>query len=539
MSRQNLRARSWRTAALGLALVLVFGACGQAAPGGTAATSAGPSQAVPKKGGTLTIVQPAEPFSFDSRIDPKMEGIEVVMNVLDPLINFDPATRKLVPSLAKSWTAAPDGLRYEFNLREGVKFSDGTPFSAADVLFTFDFLTGKQKGGAYVSQFEPFIDSVTSPDPSRIVIAMKRPFTDFPELLARLWATRILSKAAVEKAGKDFGTTTTLGTGPFMIKEWIKGDSVTLVRNPNYWGQAAYLDEVVYRRIPDGSARLIQAKSGQADIVYQPPLDQLAQAASDAKLSILSVEGNPIVFMRFNTSSPLFKDLKARQAVLYALDADKIRSAAYGDNATTARDFLPPWHWASDKDFSGLRPDADRAKTSLSAAGFTAAAPMTFNLTMNNESEFTQLGTLIQGQLKAFGIQANLKPLDPATLNDLELKKPAEYQASISRFLLPTGVTDDYMFKQYAGAGPLNRTYLNQPGGLQMPEIGKLLDEARVAPDRDSSKKLYRQVVDKLAQISIALPIAFKKNVNVINKRVHDLYVQGTDAELLREVWVD
>lgn len=524
---------------LSTTFVLVLAACAAPAPPGTSPTQAKSNQTTPKQGGTLTIVQPAEPFSFDSRVDPKMEGIEVIMNVLDPLINFDPATGELVPALAESWKVSPDGMEYEFVLRKGVTFSDGSSFDADDVLFTFDFLTGKREGGAYVAQFQPFIQSVTAPDPYRVVIKMKRPFTDFPELLARLWACRILSSEAVENAGKDYGKTTAVGTGPFMIKEWVKGDHVTIVRNPNYWGRPAYLDEVVYRRVPDGTARLIQAKSGQADVVYQPPLDQLDQALNDPKLSVVAVEGNPIVFLRFNTASEPFNNPKARQAVFYAIDRDAIRKSAYGEYATTAIDFLPPWHWAHDPKYARIETNVQRARAALNEVGYGPERPLRFDLTMNNESEYVQLGTLIQAQLKAVGIEVNLKPLDPATLNELEQTRPDEYDATISRFLLPTGVTDDYMWKQYGAKGPLNRTYLNQKGGLQDPTLERLLDDARVAPTREAARQLYRQVVDKLVDHAVTIPIAFKKNVNVISKRVHNLYVQRTDAELLHDVWVE
>lgn len=532
MSR-NPRQRPGRrlTASLSVALIVAI-----LTPFASLSTRA---QEEPKKGGTLTIVQPAEPFSFDSRIDPKMEGIEVVMNVQDPLVSFDPATGELVPGLAESWTVSEDGLQYAFALRQNVQFSDGSPFSADDVLFTFDFLTGAREGGAYVSQFQPFIENVTAPDANSVLVTMKQPFPDFLNLVSRLWATRILSQEAVEAAGDNYGVDMGIGTGPFMIEEWVKGDRVTIVRNPTYWGEPAYLDEVIYQRVPDASTRLIQAKSGQADVVYQPPLDQLAVVEGDQNLQVVSVPGNPIVFLRFNTSSAPFSDLRARQAVFYAMNVDALRQAMYGDYAATAVDFLPAWHWAHDPAYAGITHDVERAKALLAEVGFTADAPLTFDLTMNNESEYVQLGTLIQAQLKEAGIEVDLKPLDPATLTELETSKPDEYDATVGRFLLPTGVTDDYMFKQYGASGPLNRTYLNQPNGYQDPEIERLMNEARITQDPEAAKALYRQAIDLIVAGAVTVPIAFKNNVDIVSTRVHDLHVLGTDAELLHKVWVE
>lgn len=530
----SIRSARWTSIAIATALFAVA-ACGSDQEAPSENTGAGG----PQQGGTLTIVQPAEPFNFDSRVDPKMEGIQVLMNVQDPLINFDPETGELVPGLAESWDVSSDGLEYTFELRQDVEFTDGTPFDAEDVIFTFEFLTGEREGGAYVSQFEPFIESVTATDPHTVVVTMAEPFTDFPELLARLWACRILSKDAVEAAGDDYGAETAVGTGPFMIEEWVKGDYVTMIRNPDYWGEPAYLDKVVYNRVPDGAARLVQARAGQADVVYQPPLDQLDEALDDPALSIESAAGNPIVFLRFNTAAEPFDNTDARRAVFHAIDRDQIRESAYGEYATTANDYIRPGHWAADPEYDGIETNTEKAVAALEAGGYDESNPLTFDLTMNNESEYTQLGTLIQAQLKEIGIEVNLRPLDPATLSELEATNPDEYDATVSRFILPTGVTDDYMSKQYAGDGVLNRTYLNQEGGLQLPELDNLIHEARVTQEQQEAKQLYREAVDMLVDNAVALPIAFKNNVNVVNKRVHDMHVQGTDAQLLSKVWVE
>jgi peptide/nickel transport system substrate-binding protein len=537
--------RNWRTARwIGtiLAALLAMAACSPAGPTASGAPAASASAATPKQGGTLTIVQPAEPINFDSRTGSNAEGIWVAFNVEDPLINFEPSTGKLVPALAESWKVSADGKQYDFTLRKGVKFSDGSPFTADDVIFTFDFLTGKRPGGQYVGQFGPFVESVTSPDPYSVVVKLTQPWVIFPELLARGWMCRILSKTAVEKAGKDYGVASLVGTGPFMLKEWIKGDHHTMVRNPNYWGTPTYLDEVIYRKVADGAARLIQIKSGQADVVYQPPLDQLDAVLSDPKLNVVAVEGNPLVFFRMNTAvtpANVFSDLNARLAVFNAIDRDQLRKTAFGNYASTAGDFMPPWHWASDPSYTGIQTNVEKAKAALTAGGFTASKPLTFDLTFYNESEYTQLGTLIQAQLKAVGIQVNLKPLDPATLDAMELANPPTFQASVTRRLYPIGTIEDYIWTPFAGNALGNRSQLNRPGGYQKPEIDSLISAARGAPDQASAKKLWRQVVDLLVGAAVVVPIAFKKNVDVVSKRVHNMVVLGTDAQLLREVWVE
>jgi len=494
----------------------------------------GARTATPRQGGTLTIVQPADPTHFNEQGDPFSGGIEVISNVQDGLLTFDPATQAIVPGLAKSYSISPDGLTYSFVLRDGVKFSDGTPLSADDVVFTFSYLTGERPGSLYVGQFKPFIDSVTAPEPNRVVIKMKRPFNDFATLLAGAWEARIMSKSAVETAGKDYGQTTTIGTGPFVLKEWVKGDHVTMVRNPAYWGRRPYLDQVIYRTVPDDTARLIQAKSGQADVVYQPPLDQLDQAVHDPGLRVLAAQGTAIFFLRLDTASKPFSDLKTRQIVFYGTDRDAIRKSTFGDYATTATDLFPSWHWAY-APMTGWH-DPAKAKALLQEAGYTAQHPLAFDLAMFNQPVFTEIGTLVQAQMKVIGVQVNLRPLDPATLDQLTIKKA--YQAMVTREGYPMGLSDDYIWKQYSGSGNDNRTYLNMPGGVQAPEIERLIDAARGAKDRTAAKGLYRQVATMVVANAVEVTIGFPKNVDVVSTRVQNWHVGGTVLELLRDVSV-
>jgi ABC-type transport system substrate-binding protein len=155
---------------------------------------------------------------------------------------------------------------------------------------------------------------------------------------------------------------------------------------------------------------------------------------------------------------------------------------------------------------------------------------------MFNQPVFTQIGTLVQAQMKAIGVQVNLRPLDPATLDQLTIKK--EYQSMVTREGYPMGLSDDYIWKQYSGTGNDNRTYLNMPDGLQVPELERLIDAARGAKDRASAKALYRQVASLIVANAVEVTIGFPKNVDVVSTRVQNWYVGGTVLELLRDVWV-
>src|SRR5690606_32195399 len=143
---------------------------------------------------------------LDSRVDPKLEGIVVVAQVQEGLLDKDLATGVFRGGLAESWDVSEDGRDYTFHLREGVTFHDGTEFTSEDVLFTFEFLTGAREGSIYVSQYAPQIESIEAPDPYTFIVRLHEPWEDFESLLVHHWATKILSKDAVEAGGAEYGS---------------------------------------------------------------------------------------------------------------------------------------------------------------------------------------------------------------------------------------------------------------------------------------------------------------------------------------------
>ncbi|HBY99197.1 MAG TPA: hypothetical protein DEP84_35505 [Chloroflexi bacterium] len=491
----------------------------------------------PKQGGTLTIAQPLEPFTLDSRVDPKVEGIVALAQIMEGLIGKDLKTGKTIPVLAESMEVSPDGTTYTFKLRKGIKFHDGTEFDSEDVLFTFEFLTGARKGSIYAPQYQPNIKSIEAPDKYTFVVTLNTPWEDFESLLINHWATKILSKEAVEKAGDTYGQNGAVGTGPFMFKEWVKGDHVTLVRNPDYWQEGLpNVDSVVYQRVPDGPVRIVNVKSGDADIAFQPPLDQLTQVAQDPALQVICAPGNPQVFITFNTSVPPFDNKAARQAIAYALDRQQLVQSVYGDYAEVAVDMFPAWHWHYDPNYQGWSRDPEKAKELLAEAGYTDSNPLSFELVTLNEAEYRDLGVLIQAQLAEVGINVELRPMESKALVDY--RKTDDWKADVGRYILPSTISDDYMWKQFGAKGPLNPMHYNQEGGYQNPKVEEMLNKARTST-REEARSLYRELVDLITEDMPRVRIAYKKNCEVGGLDVRNLQVQGTDVFPVKEVWLD
>ena len=213
--------------------------------------------AEPKRGGTLVIAIDSDPATVNPDVTTSVSDVSVGSLIYDSLMrvdeNFEP-----VPSLASAWTVSPDKLTYTFKLVEA-KWHDGKPFTSRDVKFTFENISAKY-GSKFLAAAAQ-IKEIRTPDDRTVEIEMKRPFGPF------LFSTTGYTNAAIMPEHLYAGTdalknpatlSRPVGTGPFMMKDWVRGQTITLERNPNYWHRGRpYLDQVVFRLIPDTAARVL------------------------------------------------------------------------------------------------------------------------------------------------------------------------------------------------------------------------------------------------------------------------------------------
>ena len=213
---------------------------------------------------------------FDDTLDPQVTNfdtsIRVTLNICEPLV-WEPEPGKFVPGLAEKWDISPDAKTYTFNLKKGVKFTDGSPFNGAAVKFTFDRIVDPAtKAGQSHDQLGPY-DHTEIVDDYTVKVVMKQSYA--PLLTNMNGYLGIVSPTAVQKMGMAEFARHPVGTGPFMFKEWVPKDHVTLVKNPDYnWGSSyfkhtgpAYLDEVTYKIIPEPSVRTGTLKTGETQII--------------------------------------------------------------------------------------------------------------------------------------------------------------------------------------------------------------------------------------------------------------------------------
>ena len=320
-------------------------------------------------------------------------------NVFEGLTRFGP-DGSILPALAESWEVAPDGLSWVFHLHEGVTFQDGTPFTAEDVVFSFDRAMADDSTNAQKQLFDG-INEVTAIDDTTVEIGVDAPKGSL--LFDLAWGDAVI----VSPATADGNKTKPVGTGPFKFSAWVQGDRIELVRNPDYWGTPPKLDKVTFKFISDPTAAFSAMMAGDVDVFPNYPApENLAQFAADPRFQVLigSTEGETILAM--NNARKPFDDIRVREAVAHAIDRKAIIDGAmFGYGTPIGSHFAP--HNPAYEDLTGLSAyDPEKSKALLAAAGLKDGFQTT--LVLPPPAYARRGGEIVASQLRAVGIEARI-----------------------------------------------------------------------------------------------------------------------------------
>lgn len=507
------------------------------------AEAAQDSQPCGTTGGTLRVVYATEPKNLHPQIDSGTEGLYVQAQIRDSLVNIA-SDGSIVPGLAEELPEQPDDVTFIFHLRQGVTFHDGTTFDADDVVWTFDRLLGKfpELQSTQATRFQGQIASVEKLDQSTVKIVLSKPWADFLPLMANDKYMDIMSREAEEAAGKEYGLSSAVGTGPFKFKEWTKGDRLTLVRNENYWGDPPCMDEIVYKAIPDEATRMVALQAGEIDIMFDPALKDVQDYESDANYNVQTVDSGDMKTLWFNTTKPQFSDVRVRQALAYGIDRQEIVDSIYYGYAVVAQDLLPPWNPAHNPAKTYYPYDAEKAQQLLAEAGYDQGNPLEFELVTSDVTEYADMAVLIQAQLERIGVKVTVLPLDTSAFTSKTFPQQGQanpgFEAALYRLKFHVSTTD-YTWRVYHPNTALNQSGYNQPGGAQNPEVTKLLDEAAQTVDPAAQRELYTMLADSINNDMPLLRIAFQKNVNISRAEVKNLGITVLDFMPLKNVWIE
>ena len=462
------------------------------------------------------------------------------------LVHINRATQLTEPALAKSWKISPDGLQYTLTLRQGLRFSDGHPLGAEDVLFTFrvyldESIHAPQRDLLIVAG-KPI--TVRQVDAETLIFQFAKPYGVEERLFDGLaiLPRHLLEKPYQEGRLAQLWTPSTppsewAGLGPFRLKEYVAGQKLVLARNPYYWKTDAngnrlpYLDELVFLFVPSAEAQVLRFQSGETDIITRLGAENFS-ALSRGQRSYTMADAGPGLeynFLFFNlndlgdkSSADLtrkqkwFREVRFRQAVSAAVDRDAIVRLVYQGRGSALWGPVTPGNrrWANASIPHSPR-SLERARTLLKEAGFSWStapnAPSTLRdsdgqpvefsiLTSSSNADRTKMATLLQEDLKQLGMRVQVVPLEFRSLLD-RVTQTKEYDACLLGLAsFDADPNSDINVWLSSGGTHLWNPSQSHPSTTWEAEIDRLMEQQLATAGYDQRKKLYDRVQEILAQ---------------------------------------
>lgn len=479
--------RPSRIVPLVAAAALALSACS----GGSSVNTGGGSSGSTGKN-TLVAAVSAKPDQFDPHKTSAYASFQVLENVYDTLVVPNPDNLTMEPSLATSWTTSPDGLTWTFQLRQGVKFHDGSTFDSADVVYSYNRIITQKLANSY--RFAN-VTSVAADGPQSVVIKLSKPT---PNLLSQIGAFKGMAILPEDADKKMDLTRKTDGTGPF---ELVSSDAshTVLKAFPGYWGGKPKVGGVEFRYISEPSAALTALRNGEVQWTDNVPPQEITKLKGDKSVHLATTGSVDYWYMSMNYQHAPFGNELVRQAIATAVDRGAVTKAARFGAATPNETAIPKSSYFYD-DYSPFKPDQAKAKQLMQQSG--VSTPITMELMVTSEyPESVTAAQVIASELKPIGINVKIDTLDFATWLDRE--SAGQFDSFILSWLGNIDPADFYQEQHITNGSDNFQHYSN-------PQVDQLLTQAATEQDRDKRKSLYDQaakmIVDDVSYLYLYNP---------------------------------
>lgn len=528
-------------------LLLVLAACSddsdvdEATGGGEEAGS---------EGGTMTLAIPADAVSMDPHGSNDVPSEQIRDTIYEPLVTQD-ENLELVPVLAEEYEQIDD-TTWEFKLREGVTFHDGSEFNAEVVKANLERVLDPAKASARAFLFE-MVSEVNVIDDYTVQVVTEYPYAplinNFTHGAGKMISKELIDKDyqnALDKAGSDVSLeeyydlraeggeeheavaneissyvgelveSEPVGTNYFKFESRSPGEVTSVVRNDDYWGEeTAKLDGVDFKVVSEPGSRLAELESGTSDAILATLSSNIERVDSNPDVTLQRQESVSIDYIGFNTEKEPFNDPKVRQAITHAFDSEAVLEGVYNGSGQPAVAPLAPGVLGYSEDLEGREYDMDKAQQLLDEAG---VEDLTINLMVNDDNpERVDVALWLQESLSELGITVNVEQVEWGAY--LEATGAGEHDMFILGWSNSTGDPDN-------GISPLfhsdnigadgNRSFYNNP------ELDSLLDQARQESDEEKRGEMYTEAQQILVDDAPAIFIRHGENLNAYNNNVEN-----------------
>jgi len=520
-----------------------------------------------KYGGTLVFGSAGDACRLDPADVTDGESIQRMDNIFEGLVEYKPGSTEIQPCLAESWEFSKGGLEITFHLRKGVKFHDGTDFNADAVVFSFarqydpNHPYHRYGEWAYWGYMFSDIKEVVKIDDYTVKIILKKPNASIMTSLA-MFTVNIVSPTNAKKYKED-AFKHPCGTGPFKFVEWVKDDHITLVANENYWRRRPYLDKLIFKVIPDLSARTMALVTGEVQgIEYPNPADfVMIKASPDLKL--LTQPGMNIGYLALNCGygyydkngngvrdpdepwekvpgycEPLTHK-KVRQAINYAIDKKAIVEGLYMGTAIVAKNGMPPFMLGYNDEIQDYTYDPQKAKKLLAEAGYPNGFKATlYVMPVSRPYMFDppRIGEAIQSYLAAVGIDVDIYQVDWTTY--LQETEAGKHNMCLLGWTGDNGDPDNFMNVLY-GANACSIGTAGNFAFYNNEEVQDLLTKALRTYDVEKRAQYYKKAQEIIHEDAPWVYLAHATQNLAFRSNVHGYVLHPTSRKFFYPVWIE
>jgi peptide/nickel transport system substrate-binding protein len=459
-------------------------------------------------------------------IDPHYHNLSpnnsMLQHIFEPLIRRD-SNQKLVPALATSWRSI-DELTWEFKLRKGVRFHDGSPFTAEDVVFTLKRVPDVPNSPSSFATFTKPIVDVKVVDPHTLVFKTATPHVLLPSDVAAVY---IVSKLHGEKATTESYNSgkSAIGTGPYKFGEYIPNQRVVLNANYGYWGGEEPWDKVTFKILTNSSARVAALLSGDVQMIETVPTSDIARLAQDKRFALADKVSNRVIYVHLNQwdekkvpyvtakdGKPLdknpFKDARVRKALSMAINRDAIADRVMEKKAVPASQLLPDFFYGTSKKLNPPKYDPEGAKKLLAEAGYPNGFTMTIHGTNNRYINDANIAQALAQFYSRAGIETKVETMPSAVY--FGKATAGEYGYMLLGWGTESGEQGSSLRSLLATRDPAKGMGVNNRGRYSNPAFDKMLTEALVTMDEKKREAMIQAAAETVMNDTGLIPIHYE-----------------------------